>query len=144
MVDIHKIKYGGSRMVQASAVAAMLAGDEEARLKVDGAVFLKKAKAWAYEREWRLIGPRGQQDSPLELEEVIFGMRCDPAVKYSVIRTLAKRDRPVCYYEIGEQSVGFILMKRRVDIDDFSASLPKRRRSMDGMFKDETDPETQN
>jgi hypothetical protein len=60
--DLHKVKYGGKRLVDASQVVAMLD--------------LRKAASWRYEQEWRLIGLRGLQDSPLELEEVIFGMRC--------------------------------------------------------------------
>ncbi len=62
--DLHKISYGGSRLIAASAVAAMLDGDEEARHKVDEAVLTKKAVDWRYEREWRLIGPRGPQELP--------------------------------------------------------------------------------
>lgn len=40
--DLHKMKYGGSRLVQASDVSAMLGGDEAARQRVDEAVLLKK------------------------------------------------------------------------------------------------------
>lgn len=140
--DIQKIRYGGSRLVQASDVAAMMAGDEDARGRVDEAVLLKKAKPWAYEREWRLIGPRGEQNSPLELEEVVFGMRCPSAVVYAVIQALAKRDRPVRSFEIREQWGRFLLVKRTVDTDELQASLPRRHRSFDHMFDDldELDP----
>ena len=101
--NVHKIRYGGSRLVAASAVAAMLGGDEDARRRVDDAVLLKKAGPWAYEREWRLIGPRGEQNSPLELEEVVFGMRCADSVKFAVVKALEKRDRAVQFYEIREE-----------------------------------------
>jgi hypothetical protein len=134
--NVHKIRYGGSRLVQASAVSAMLAGDEIARRSVDEAVLLKKARPWAYEREWRLIGPRGEQDSPLELEEVVFGVRCTPAVKYAVIQALAKRYRAVRFFEIREQWGRFLLVKRNVDIDELTAFLPTRRRSLDGVFEE--------
>ena len=40
--DSQKIRYGGSRLVQASDVAAMLDGDDDARNRVDEAVLLKK------------------------------------------------------------------------------------------------------
>jgi hypothetical protein len=79
--DLHKVKYGGSRLVPTSKVIAMLNGDGDARREVDEAILLRKAASWRYEREWRLIGQRGLQDSPLELEEVIFGMRCKESVK---------------------------------------------------------------
>jgi hypothetical protein len=77
----NKVEYGGSRLVQASKVAAMLEGDNMARQAVDTAVLLRKAASWRYEREWRLVGQRGLQNSPLELEEVIFGIRSESAVK---------------------------------------------------------------
>lgn len=142
--DIHKISYGGSRLVQASDVAAMLGGDEAARRKVDEAVLLKKAQPWAYEREWRLIGPRGEQNSPLELEEVVFGMRCPPAVMYAVIQALEKRDRPVRFFEIREQWGRFLLAKRTVDTDALQAMLPRRHRSLDGVFNDFDDLDERN
>lgn len=132
--DLHKIRYGGSRLVAASAVAAMLNGDDAARRAVDDAVLLKKAKAWGYEREWRLIGPRGQQNSPLELEEVVFGVRCDDTVKYAVVRALEQRDRPVQFYEIREQVDSFLLRKRALDTDNLSAGFPRRNRAFDHVF----------
>lgn len=134
--DIHKIRYGGSRLVHASDVAAMLTGSDAARRRVDEAVLLKKARPWAYEREWRLIGPRGEQNSPLELEEVVFGMRCPPAVMYAVIRALEKRDRPVGFFEIRERWGRFLLAKRSVNVDELQAMLPRRHRSLDGVFDD--------
>lgn len=136
--DIQKIRYGGGRLVQASDVATMLTGDVEARHRVDEAVLLKKAKPWAYEREWRLIGPRGEQNSPLELEEVVFGMRCPSAVIFAVVQALTKRDRPVRFFEIREQWGRFLLVKRTVDTDELQASLPRRNRSFDHMFDDLT------
>lgn len=134
--DVHKIRYGGSRLVQASDVAAMLGGDDVARRRVDEAVLLKKAQPWAYEREWRLIGPRGEQDSPLELEEIVFGMRCPAAVMYTVIQALEKRDRSVRFFEIREQWGRFLLAKRAVDTDELRAMLPRRHRSFDDVFDD--------
>lgn len=128
--DINKIRYGGSRTVRASDVAAMLQGDKAAKRRVDEAVLLRKAPPWRYEREWRLIGPQGRQQSPLELEEVIFGMRCDPAVVYAVTASLARRDRRVEFFEIHEQRDTFVLEKRPVDLDEIAASRPHRSLSM--------------
>ena len=48
--DIHKIRYGGSRLVQACDVSAMLGGDQAARRRVDEAVLLKKAQPWLMKR----------------------------------------------------------------------------------------------
>ena len=124
--DLHKITYGGSRLIEASTVAAMLKGDETARRKVDEAVLTRKARDWRYEREWRLIGARGSQSSPLELEEVVFGMRCSNTVKYAIVRALAERTRPVKFYEIRERSGQFLLGKDELDTSELSAFFPRR------------------
>lgn len=137
--DLHKISYGGSRLIAASAVAAMLDGDEEARRKVDDAVLTKKAIDWRYEREWRLIGPRGPQDSPLEMEEVVFGMRCSHTVKFAIVKALAGRSRPVRFYEIRERHGRFLLGRYALDIDEFSVSLPRRALDVYDHFEDLSD-----
>lgn len=137
--DLHKISYGGSRLIAASAVAAMLDGDEVARRKVDDAVLTKKAIDWRYEREWRLIGPRGAQDSPLELQEVVFGMRCSPAVKFAIVRALEGRRRPVKFYEIRERRGRFLLGRYILDTDELSVSLPRRALDVQDFFQPVTD-----
>lgn len=134
--DLHKISYGGSRLIAASAVAAMLDGDEEARRKVDDAVLTKKAIDWRYEREWRLIGPRGPQDSPLEMEEVVFGMRCSHTVKFAIVKALAGRSRPVRFYEIRERRGRFLLGRHVLDTDELAVSLPRRRLDVYDDFED--------
>jgi hypothetical protein len=141
--DVHKMKYGGSRLVPASAVSAMLAGDPAARGRVDEAVLLKKARPWAYEREWRLLGPRGEQNSPLELEEVVFGMRCSSAVIFAVIQAIAGRGRPVRFYEIRGQHGRFLLDKRVADTDELMAMLPRRHRRIHEIFSELDDLDEQ-
>ncbi len=133
--NIHKIAYGGSRKVLASDVAAM-ENDASARRRVDEAVLLRKAASWRYEREWRLVGKRGVQDSPLELEEVIFGIRCKATVKFTIVQALANRARPVRFYEMREMFGTFRLKKYALDTDELSASLPRRSRSAFEMFED--------
>jgi hypothetical protein len=116
--DVHKVRYDGSRLVEASKVAAMLAGDDAARVQVDEAVLLRKAGSWRYEREWRLIGRRGLQNSPLELEEVIFGMRCKEPVKYAVVKALEGRAGQVRFYQMREVPGTFRLKKYPLNDDD--------------------------
>ena len=116
--DVHKVAYGVSRLVQASKVAAMLNGDDVARSQVDEAVFLRKAGSWRYEREWRLIGRYGLQDSPLELEEIIFGMRCKESAKYVVMKALESRERPVKFYVMREELGTFNLKRYALNYDD--------------------------
>ncbi|MDI4237759.1 DUF2971 domain-containing protein [Bradyrhizobium sp. Arg237L] len=128
--NFYKVKYGGSRLVQVSKVVAMLDGDDMARQAVDAAVLLRKAASWRYEREWRLIGQRGLRDSPLELEEVIFGMRCESAVKYAVVRALEDRCRPIRFYEMRDLRGTFHLKKCVLDTDELCAFFPRRWRSI--------------
>jgi len=125
--QLHKINYGGSRNVNASDIAAMDT-DTDARSRVDEAVLLRKAASWRYEREWRLIGTRGSQPSPLELEEVVFGIRCRPTVKYAIFKALENRHRPVQFNEMHEVPGTFQLRKRRLDVDELGVSLPRRSR----------------
>jgi len=127
--DLHKIRYGGSRKVLASDVAVM-ENDSAARGRVDEAVLLRKAASWRYEREWRLIGRRGAQNSPLELEEVVFGIRCKSTVKFTIVQALANRGRPVRFFEMREVSGTFHLRKYALDTDELGASLPRRSRSI--------------
>jgi hypothetical protein len=124
--DLHKITYGGSRLVEASDVASMLDGDNAAQRKVDEAVLSRKADEWGYEREWRLVGPRGVHDSPLELEELVFGMRCSSTVKYAIVKALADRCRPVKFYEIREHRGEFRLGKYALDTSELTNSFPRR------------------
>ena len=89
----------------------MLDGDDEARTRVDAAVLLRKAESWAYEREWRLIGRRGTEGSPLELEEIVFGMKCKESVKYTVMKALEDRSGSVEFHEMREERGTFDLRK---------------------------------
>lgn len=133
--SIHKIDYGGSRNVNASDVAVMDT-DTAARRRVDDAVLLRKAASWRYEREWRLIGTRGSQPSPLELEEVVFGIRCQSTVKYAIVKALENRRRPIKFYEMREVPGTFELQKNAHDIDELAASLPRRSRDALEAFDD--------
>lgn len=137
--DLHKVTYGGSRLIEASTVAAMLGGDDDARRKVDEAVLTRKAIDWRYEREWRLVGPRGPQDSPLELEEVVFGMRCSHTVKFAVVCALERRRRPVKFYEIRERRGRFLLGRYVLDTDELFVSLPRRALNVQDFFEPTAD-----
>ncbi|MGE0278500.1 MAG: DUF2971 domain-containing protein [Alphaproteobacteria bacterium] len=133
---LHKVRYGGSRLVAASKISAMIQGDASARQEVDEAVLLRKAASWRYEREWRFIGPRGIQNSPLELEEIIFGMRCAASVKYAVAKALEERQRPVKLFELREVAGTFGLRKCALDDDDeLFVHFPQRWREILDAFK---------
>ena len=134
--DVRKIQYGGSRIVKASMVAQMLAGDDAARREVDQAVLLRKAESWGYEQEWRMIGRRGVQSSTLELEEVTFGLKCEEEVKYTVMKLLQNRDRRVKFYEMREEFGTFELKKDEVTYDDeLFVHFPRRHLSILELLK---------
>jgi hypothetical protein len=135
-VSLRAVEYGGSRVVAASDVAAMLDGNQAARERVDAAVLLRKARPWRYEREWRMIGDRGAQDTGLELEEISFGIRCNTIVRYAVVRALEGRDRAVKYYEMCETEGTFELSKRRLDIDQELALWPRRSIPLEEVFEE--------
>lgn len=134
-VDMEPVAYGGARSIKLSLVRDMVDGDQTAARAVDQAVLLKKAKAWSYEREWRLIGDRGLQHSPLELEEVIFGMRCPGAVMFAVARALENRHCPIKLYEIREKPHTFLLQKVSADVAEMLAMLPRRSRDVFEAFE---------
>lgn len=123
---VHQVKYGGSRSIKASTVAAMLTESDDARREVDDAVLLRKASPWRYEREWRLLGRQGGNLSALELEEVVFGVKCSDTVKYVVIKALKDRERHVEFFEVRETPGRFQLRKGRVYAQELLALLPTR------------------
>ena len=115
--DVYRVEYGGSRIVLASDVFAMLDGDGAARRRVDEAVLLRKAASWKYEREWRMIGNRGLQGSRLKMEEIIFGMRCRSSAKCAIVKALECRKSPLEFYELREERGTFNLKKEALERD---------------------------
>ena len=129
--EVHKVQYGGSRRVQASRVAAMLDGSDDARTQVDEAVLLRKAESWSYEQEWRLVGRRGPHASILEMEEVVFGLKCDAIGEYIVMKVLHGRAGQVGFSKIRETPGTFELTKRALDDpEELFASFPRRHLSI--------------
>jgi hypothetical protein len=135
-VELEPVNYGGARSIKASVIRDMVDGDRAAARAVDEAVLLKKAYDWRYEREWRLIGDRGLQDSPLELEEVVFGMRCPAAVQFAVATALANRHPTIRLYEIRQRTGTFLLRKAVADLDEMLATWPRRARAINDAFRD--------
>lgn len=74
----------------------------------------------------------------LELEEVIFGIRCKSTVKFTIVQALANRGRSVQFFEMREVSGTFRLRKYALDTDELAASLPRRSRSILEAFEDLT------
>lgn len=137
--DVHKVAYGGDRLVKASDVGAMLDGNDDARARVDEAVMLRKAESWSYEQEWRLIGNQGTEGSPLELEEIIFGMKCKEAAKFTIMKALENWRGSVAFYEMREERGTFNLRKDEMDYGgELFAHFPERHLDLLEGFEDLT------
>ncbi|MEW8184698.1 MAG: DUF2971 domain-containing protein [Candidatus Thiodiazotropha endolucinida] len=120
---INKVMYGGVRTVKTSLIAqAVLYQDEKAQKALDGNVLLRKAEPWGYEKEWRIFESVGLQDSPIKLEEVTFGLRCNTSVMYSVIEAL--KPRGIGFYHMYFAGDSFDL-KRTNDLVEMCAHLPR-------------------
>lgn len=133
---VHRVRYDAEPLVKASLVEAMLAGAVGAQAQVDEAVLLRKAPEWKYENECRLIGDRGTQDNPLELSEVVFGLRCPTAVQFTIYRALENRHQGLEFSKIYRSSGTFKLVKTPLDTDELCVSLPRRSRDVLDWFSD--------
>lgn len=123
--QIHKVVYGGARTVRTSLVAqAILTEDEKAIAALDRDIFLRKAPQWRYEKEWRLLGSRGLQDSCLLLTDVTFGLRCPSALKHTLISALEPRAPDVKFYEMYNAPGTFRLKRREVDVHELRSYFP--------------------
>lgn len=133
---VRKVSYDDCRSVTASDVKSMLRNEDGAQDKVDNAVIFKKAKPWEYEREWRMLGSRGENFSPLDVEEIVFGMRCDFSVIYTVVKALEDRDQPVNFFEIREKHHSFSLVKCELNTQEILSSPPKSLYWAKNVFND--------
>ena len=133
---VHRVRYDAEPLVKASLVEAMLDGVAGAQAQVDQAVLLRKAPEWKYENEWRLIGDRGTQDNPLELSEVVFGLRCPTAVQFTIYRALEKRHQGLEFSTIYRSPGTFKLVRTPLDTDELCVSLPRRSRDVLDWFPD--------
>lgn len=122
---MHKVVYGGSRDIKTSVLYdAFISEDWEAIESLKRDVLLRKARGWGYEKEWRLIGQQGLQDSPLLLKEVTFGLRCPAAVKHAIARALDGRVNAVDFFEMFEVRGSYALRRARVDIGELRQYFP--------------------
>jgi Protein of unknown function (DUF2971) len=134
---MQRVLYGGTRTVKSSLIAkAIVDKDEPASAALDEHVLLRKAPEWRYEKEWRLLGARGVQDSCLLLTDVTFGLRCSEAIKHALISALGSRAPKVDFYEIRNARGTFRLRRAEVDLDEMARSFPRTAESGIEMFGD--------
>lgn len=131
---LQRVIYGGSRALKTSTLMrAFVHDDSNAKNELDRDVLLRKARGWGYEREYRLIGEQGIQDSPMLMKEITFGLRCPRAVKHAVVCSLEGREKPVNFYEVYEVRSQYLLRRRALDFDG-PASLPRTAASGEEIF----------
>jgi hypothetical protein len=132
---LRKVSYGESRRVSAKDIRDWLVGDDKlARSSIDRACLLTKSKEWAYEQEWRLLGPVGLRDCGLKLKSVTFGMRCTLIRQYTIVKALDNGRQNIDYFEMTQQDDRFQLDRSPVDPAELLVALP--RASILDEFKD--------
>jgi hypothetical protein len=125
--EIRKVEYGESGEILASSISAWLLDDNtEARRTIEGACLLRKSKEWAYEREWRMLGPIGLGPSRIPPAAVIFGLRCSTTLRYSIVKILGGTGSSIKFWQMSATGARFELKRSRVDVDELMVSMPLR------------------
>lgn len=126
------------REITISQIRRMLDGDENAKAEIEHNIFLRKAKPWGYEDEWRMVSDVGLQNSSIYLSEITFGLRCKYTTIFSVMMSLSERQTPIEFYKIIEVPHKFTLEKERIAFDhERLQGLPRCMESLDQMLNDE-------
>lgn len=136
--EMHRVVYGGSRSIRTSVlIAALVDESQTAKKELDRDVLLRKARGWSYEKEYRLLGVQGEQESPLLLKEVTFGLRCPMSVVHAVINALDGRGGEMRYFQMYQVHGRFLLRRSEVDLSEWD--MPRTARSGVEVFGDSLD-----
>ena len=94
----------------------------EAEQNVLDTYFFTKSPQWRYEKEWRDIHPsNGVKQAPFRISGVYFGLRCDAAVRTSIVKLFANSDSNIAFYDLYPLEDSFRLKRRLVDTDEVKA-----------------------
>lgn len=118
--QIKSVDYQGPRSINLTdLIEWKLHKSVEAEDSILNTYFFTKARDWEYEEEWRDIYlSNGSKPSPFRISGVYFGLRCDIAVKTSIVNLLYKFIQRISFYELYELKNEFRLERRKVDIDE--------------------------
>lgn len=131
---LKKVEYGGNRIIKTSLIEkAIIQNDKESQELLDKNILLKKAPPWKYEREWRLFGKRGIQDSTLSLIDITFGLRCPSAIIHSIVSALEPRSG-IKFLQMYEVLGEFKLRRKKIDTYEMKSYLPRTAMSAEEMF----------
>lgn len=122
-MKIKAVDYDGTRQVLTSQLYSYATSKVNIRNAVNTNLYYVKAKKWEYEKEYRMIGRIGLQNSPFILDSIYFGLRCKDTVKLSIMSALAKRTSPVKFFQMVEVEDGFTLQPRPIALSDIK-NLP--------------------
>jgi hypothetical protein len=94
----------------------------EAERNILDTYFYAKAPQWRYEREWRDISPTyGVNPAPFRISGVYFGLRCDAAVRTSIVKLFTNSNSPISFYDLYPLEDTFRLKRRQVDTAEIEA-----------------------
>lgn len=120
---IHKVVYGGSRLIRTSEIEHWLNGNLNSD-KLKQVCLLTKSEEWRYESEWRIFGRVGLGDSIPPIKSIIFGLKCDDVTIFTVMKAMMKEGRDLKFWKIINPGEKFSLKRKRVYPDDYYHSLP--------------------
>jgi len=132
---MNTVIYGDSRSINMSTlIDAFLHDDKKAQSDLDRDVLLRKAKEWKYEKELRLIDQQGNQDSPLLLTEIIFGLCCSDVVKHTIMKALEMLIPKVRFYQIQTTPNSYTLKRKTYNNGEYGDYFPKTAKSANESF----------
>lgn len=121
------VRYDQSRSISTSDLARWLVdGSQDAQEQVREACFYRKAREWAYEKEWRdLASPRVGAGSPFRMKAIYFGIRCCEAIRTTIIRLFGDRGDGLRFYAVTEHGTEFRLQRTRIDAEEIDEYQPQ-------------------
>jgi hypothetical protein len=118
--NLEQVRYNRDRAIPLSALYAWKVDKTVgAREKILNLAFLSKAKAWEYEREWRILAAKpGSLSVPLRLKAIHFGERCSPAIQTVIVKALHDVHPKVEFYRVHFDANTFDLRRQQIDVDE--------------------------
>jgi hypothetical protein len=85
-----------TQLFMSSRIAKLFSKDPEVFWEVNRTLLCTKSQHWEYEREWRFVINEGDKAFriPGELNEVIFGAKCEQADRDEIMRLCRGRFSP--------------------------------------------------
>ena len=71
--------------------------------------------------------------SPLELEEVVFGIRCLPAVRHAVVKAMQGRGRDIKFFQIHQVPGRFELQRHELDESELDGHPRRALSKLEGL-----------